>query len=91
MIFTKEEELQYEAAKRSYLEIQRRKSELSEKDKKLFEQLEAVEIGRYDVSCSTVLMIADVYHNNAINAFGTIFRLGFLKGMRKAKKESRNG
>ena len=76
MIFTKEEELQYEAAKRSYLEIQRRKSELSEKDKKLFEQLEAVEIGRYDVSCSTVLMIADEYHNKAINACGTKIRLG---------------
>ena len=87
MSFTKEEELQYEAARRSYLEIQRKKSELSEKDKRLFEQLKAVEIGHYDVNCSTMLMIAGVYQNNAINAFDTIFRLGFLKGMRKAKKE----
>ena len=87
MIFTKEEKLQYEAARRGYLEIQRRKSELSGKDKRLFEQLEAVEIGNYDVSASIMLTIANVYRNNALNAFNTIFRLGFLQGMRKGKRE----
>jgi len=91
MAFTKEQELKYEAARRSYLETQRRKSELSKKDKQLLEQLELVEIGNYDVSFSTALTIANVYQNNAINAFSTIFRLGFLKGMRKAQKEIKNG
>lgn len=91
MSFTEDERLQYEAARRSYAEIQRRKSELSEKDKRLFERLEAIEIGRYDVSTSTMLTIANVYQNSALNAFDTIFRLGFLKGMRKGKKEISNG
>ena len=88
MVFTKEEELRYEAGRRSYLEIQRMKNELSEKDKRLFEQLEKVEVGNYDVNSSTMLMIANVYQNNAINAFSTIFRLGFLKGMRKARRDN---
>ena len=91
MKFTREEKLAYEMGRRSYFEIQKRKSELSEADKKLFERLEAVEIGRYDVSSSIVLMIANVYSNNAINAFSTIFRLGFMKGIRKGKREAKNG
>ena len=44
-----------------------------------------MKIGRYAVACSIVLMIAEVYQNNAINAFGTIFRLGFMKGQRAEK------
>lgn len=87
MEFTESERLQYENASRAFLETKRRKSELPEKDKKLFELIKAVEIGRYDVTYSTMIMIADVYQNNAINAFNTIFRLGFLKGERKAKRQ----
>ncbi len=67
------------------METQRRKDELPEKDKRLFEQLERVKIGRYDVTCSVALMIAEVYQNNAINAFNTIFALGFMKGQRAEK------
>lgn len=39
----------------------------------------------YDVTCSVVLMIAEVYQNNAINAFNTIFTLGFMNGQRAEK------
>ncbi len=88
-MFTEIERMQYEAAHQRYLDIQQRKSELPEKDKRLFEELKSVEIGRYDVSCSTVLMIADVYQNSAVNAFNTIFRLGFMKGERKGRKAQR--
>ena len=91
MSFTERERLQYEAAHQRYLDIQRRKSELPEKDKKLFEKLEAIEIGRYDVSCSILLMIANVYQNNAINAFDTIFRLGFMKGQRAEWNRQKKG
>lgn len=86
MAFTEIERLQYEAAHKKYLETKRRKSELPEKDRKLFEKLESIEIGRCDVNFSTIVMIADVYQNNAINAFDTIFRLGFMKGERKGRK-----
>lgn len=89
MSFTKNERLQYEAAHQRYLDIQRRKSELPEKDRRMFEKLESVEIGRYGVSYSTMLMIADVYQNSAVNAFNTVFRLGFMKGERKGKKEQK--
>lgn len=83
------EKLQYQRAKECISETQRRKSELPEKYKKLFEQLEKVKIGRYDVECSVAFMIAEVYQNNAINAFNTIFKLGFMKGQRaeKARKK----
>ena len=86
-MFTQAEEQRYLEARKSYNDIKQNKAKLPEKGKRLFEQLEAVEIGRYDVDSHTILMIANVYQNNAINAFNTIFRLGFLKGMRKAKKE----
>lgn len=84
-MFSEQEKLQYQRAQETFFETQRRKSELPEKDKRLFEQLEKVKIGRYDVTCSTVLMIAKVYQNNAINAFNTIFTLGFMKGQRAEK------
>lgn len=84
-MFSEQEKMRYQRAQENFFETQRRKSELSEKNKKLFEQLEKVKIGGYDVACTTVLMIADVYQNNAINAFGTIFRLGFMKGQRAEK------
>lgn len=84
-MFNEKERLQYQRAQEVFFETQRRKNELAEKDKQLFEQLEKVKIGRYAVACSIVLMIAEVYQNNAINAFGTIFRLGFMKGQRAEK------
>ena len=84
-MFSEQERLQYHMAQEVFFEIQRRKSELPEKDKRLFEQLEKVKIGRYDVTCSVVLMIAEVYQNNAINAFNTIFTLGFMNGQRAEK------
>lgn len=88
-MFSEQENLQYQRAQESFFETQRRKSELSEKDKRLFEQLENVKIENYDVCISTVGMIADVYQNNAINAFDTIYRLGFMKGQRAEKARQR--
>ena len=84
-MFSEQERLQYQMAQEVFFETQRRKEELPEKDKRLFEQLEKVKIGRYDVTCSVIRMIAEVYQNNAIDAFGTIFRLGFMKGQRAEK------
>lgn len=84
-MFSEQERLQYQRAQEVFFETQRRKDEFPEKDKRLFEQLKNVKVGRYDVTCPIVLMIAEVYQNNAINAFGTIFKLGFMKGQRAEK------
>lgn len=84
-MFSEQERSQYQRAQEVFFETQRRKSELPEKDKRFFKQLEKVKIGRYDVTCSVVLMIAEVYQNNAINAFNTIFTLGFMKGQTAEK------
>ena len=70
---------------RQYLAIQAKKAGLDDKNKKLFNQLEQIELGRYDVSGSTMLMIADVYNNNATNSFNTVFKLGFLQGQKSEK------
>ena len=85
MCFTEQERLQYERAHEAYLEIQRRKDELPEKDKQLLKQLSRLKIGRYCASWHTLVMIAEIYDNNAIDCFDTIFRLGFLKGQRAEK------
>lgn len=84
-MFSEQEKLQYQRAQEVFFETQRRKNELPEKDKRLLKQLEKVKIGRYDVSCSVILMLAEVYQNNMIDAFNTIFRLGFMKGQRAEK------
>lgn len=88
-MFNEQEQLRYQTAQKTYQEMQRRKNALSEKDKKLFLQLDRLGIGKYDVSFHTILMIAEVYGNNAINSFDTIFKLGFLKGQRAEKEKLR--
>ena len=85
MRFTEQEKLQYERACKAYQETQRKKSKLPEKDKRLLEKLNQLKVERYGVSCRTLEMIAEVYDNNAINSFDTIFRLGFLKGQQAEK------
>ena len=89
MCITQQERLRLQRATKVYQETQRRKSELPEKDKRLFEQLEKVRVGRYNVSCSVILMIAEVYGNSAIDFFNSIFRLGFMKGQRAEKARRR--
>lgn len=69
MEITKEEREKIKRATEVYMETKRRKSELPEKHKKLFKQLEAVDLGYYDVTMEIVWMVAYVYQNNAINAF----------------------
>ena len=85
MSITDQDELRFQRAREMYQEIQRRKQELPEEDKRLFEQLDQLNIGRHGASYHTLIMIAKVYDNNAINSFDTIFRLGFLKGQRAEK------
>lgn len=89
MCFAEQKMLKHQGACDDYQKIQQRKRELPEKDRRLFEQLEKVETGRYDVDGSVILMIAKVYGNNAINSFSTIFRLGFMKGQRAEKAKQR--
>lgn len=81
-MFSGQEKSQYQSAQEVFWGIQKRKDELPEKYKKLFKQLERIKIGRYDTSYSVMMTIAEVYQNNALNAFSTIFRLGFMKGQR---------
>lgn len=81
-MFSGQEKSQYQSAQEVFWETQKRKDELPEKYKKLFKQLERIKIGRYDTSYSVMMTIAEVYQNNALNAFSTIFRLGFMKGQR---------
>lgn len=81
------EKKQFEEARKRYLETMKRKGELPEKYKKLFKKIESIEFGNYGVSCEVMLLISYVYEGNAINAFNTIFGLGFIKGQAQAKKQ----
>ncbi len=87
---SEEEKVQYKREQENFFETRRRKEKLSEKDKRLFERLEKVNVGRYDVTFSVASMIAEVYQNSAIEAFNTIFALGFMKGQ-IAEKATRKG
>lgn len=84
-MFTEQERVDYERARRVYEETKARRESLEGKDKKLFELLEGVDIGNYSPSCSEIMVIASVYDNNAINSCMSFFRLGFVKGQRAEK------
>ena len=68
-----------------YLGNKARREELNGKDKKMFETIEKVKLGRYSANCDEALTIAKVYNNNALNSFHHIFCFGFLKGVRAEK------
>jgi hypothetical protein len=84
-----QERAAYERAHQSYLATKARREALEGKEKKLFEMIEDVEVGRYSASVSEVLAIAKVYNNNAINSFHSIFCFGFIKGQRAEKAKKR--
>lgn len=86
MVSTKDKE-EYERAKQRYIRTQERINELSTKEKILLEQAKAVKFGSYDVSAGTIMRIANAYQNDYIDCLFIMFRLGFLKGMRKAKAD----
>ena len=79
------ERAQYERARKVFLETQERRNALEGEEKRLFEQIEAVDIRNYAPTSSEVLCITKVFNNNAINSFLYIFKLGFLKGQRAEK------
>lgn len=90
-MFTDKQNKAYQRARYDYAEIQRKKAELPERDRRLIETAETLDVGRYGVSSSIVLMVADVYSNNAMNAFCTIFSLGFIKGQRSERNKRKRG
>ena len=68
-------------------EIERRKKELPEKYKKLLKKIDAVDLGNYSLDSDIAFAICDLYCDSALEAFVTIYKLGFMKGMRKAKAD----
>lgn len=87
MTYAESEQLKYEIGKRAYLVTKQKIAELPEKDKKFLDNISKVEIGRCDIDCKILMMIADIYNNNAIDAFDTIFKLGFIKGKRSMRNK----
>lgn len=79
------EQAEFKRASRVFLETQERRNALEGKDKRLFEQIEAVDIGNYSPTTGEVICIAKVFDNNAINSCMHFFKLGFLKGQRAEK------
>jgi len=71
---------------KEYEDIKQRISELSEKDKRFFDRVLAVDVGRYDFTTSTMLLVSTVYNNNALNAFNFIYKIGFMRGRNAEKR-----
>ncbi|XVG95803.1 hypothetical protein ACGCUP_00820 [Eubacteriales bacterium KG125] len=64
-----------------------KKEKLTGKDKKMMELIETVDSGRYCIGVHEVMLLADIYDNNMIDASYDLFRYGFLKGQRAMKAE----
>ncbi|MGI6721052.1 MAG: hypothetical protein ACOX4I_00625 [Anaerovoracaceae bacterium] len=74
-------------AHKEYYEIRRRKAALTGRAKKMLENIEKTDTGRYCMTVSEVRALAEVYNNNMINASYDLFRYGFLKGQRAMRAE----
>lgn len=59
---------------------------LSDKDKRYFDQLRAVDVGNYGACMNEALKIAKLYDNNLLKGFDIVFALGFRAGQRQVKK-----
>lgn len=70
-------------------ETKRRKDALTGKAKKMMENIEKTDPGRYSMTVSEVLTLAKIHNNDMINASYDLFRYGFLKGQRAMKAESK--
>ena len=87
MVMTKTELVEYEKAKKKHEATKNRIANLQGKDKRIYEKISKVKMGRYSPLMSEVLCIVDVHQNNAINASYDLLALGFLKGQRAAKAD----
>ena len=71
--------------------VKQRRDALPKSKQAWLDRIEGTPIRGQDLRWKDTLIIADLYNNNAVNSFGTIFRLGFMKGQkarlgRKARK-----
>lgn len=64
-----------------------KKEKLTGRDKKMMELIETVDSGRYCIGVYEVMLLADIYDNNMIDASYDLFRYGFLKGQMALKAE----
>lgn len=65
---------------------------LTGKDKKLWDKIEKVkkiDIGRYCMNCSQIMLIAKLFNNNYIDASYSTFCYGFHQGMQYMKNQSK--
>ena len=81
-----------EEARATYRRHQDNIANLNKKDKELFDRISAFKTpDRYDMRTNELLMVAGIYENNAVNAGNTLFKYGFIKGIRYAKKQLKRG
>jgi hypothetical protein len=84
------EKTAYENARKEYDRQIKFKASLTGKEKHLIEKIEKVNLGRYDMSCWELMLLANVYNNNLINGSMDIFRYGFMKGQKAEKEKIQN-
>lgn len=76
-------------AEAAWHEINARIACLEPKERAFFDKIKSVNAGRYDVDSMTVITLCSIYSNNAIEAFNTIFQLGFMQGQKAEKAEEK--
>ena len=75
----------YKEAQESYKRLQERKANLPEHDK-----IHAYKVNiRYDVKTDKMMMLAKLYNNSMLDAFNTIFRIGYIAGQKALKAEQK--
>lgn len=80
----------YKEAQESYKRLQEKKANLPEHDKKWLDKIHAYKINiRYDVKTDKMKMLAELYNNSMLDAFNTIFRIGYIAGQKALKAEQK--
>ena len=88
-MFTEKEMKRFEKGRRDYEETINRMAALCEKEKKFLEMVRSVDTGNYRLSSKDMMLIANVFGNNAINCWYMFFNLGFMKGQRSEKTKQK--
>ena len=77
----------YKEAQESYHRIQEKKSNLSKSDSAWLKEVEAYPIDeRFDTETSKMALLFEIFNNNLLDGFNTVFRIGYIAGQ-KAHEE----
>ena len=78
----------YKEAQEGYHRIQEKKSNLSKSDSAWLKEVEAYPIDeRFDTETSKMALLFEIFNNNLLDVFNTVFRIGYIAGQKALEEK----